>query len=165
MLNIIAAIGEDNEIGYDNKLLSKQQHDMLNFKKLTINNIVIMGRKTFESINLIPLENRTNIILSSDKTLNNENVLVYNDINDLYHFCDLHKHSKEIFIIGGETIYRKFISSCDRMFITRIHTKFLNADRFFPYINLNIWDVKSIETHTKDNLNDYDYSFIIYEKK
>lgn len=162
MITLISAIGENNEIGLNNKLLWKQKSDMKRFKELTTNNIVVMGLNTFKSLNSKPLKDRINIVLSNEK-IDNSNILVYDNFNDLLEFCLYHK-DKEIFIIGGQSIYNLFIKYADVLLITRIHSNF-EADTFFPKINFDIWDTNYIESHTKSIDDDFDYSFITYTRK
>lgn len=163
MINLIAAIGENNELGYDNNLLWKQNADMLRFKELTTNNIVVMGSNTFKSMNLQPLPNRTNIILSKTNTFRDKNVIVYDNFIDLLNFLSIHSSRKEIFIIGGQQIYELFIRYCNNLYITKIHSGF-KADTFFPKISDNFIEIEN-DFYNKDDKNQYDYSFIKYIKE
>ena len=111
MFSLIVAVGKNNEIGKENKLLWHVPEDLKNFKKITSGKKIVMGRKTFESIGRL-LPNRKNIILSREvlesdlKKLENENTKV-EVFDDFQKMIDSFKNSKEeIFIIGGEQIYK-----------------------------------------------------------
>jgi dihydrofolate reductase len=164
MINLIAAIGKNNEIGQDNKLLWTQKSDMKRFKELTTNNIVIMGRKTFESIDSKPLNNRINIVLSSNK-IEHPSILTYDNFNTILQFCNYH-YDKQIFIIGGEKIYNSFIRYADKLFITKIDSEFKNADTFFPEIKKLYWEETILEDNkiTNPELDQYPYSYITYTR-
>jgi dihydrofolate reductase len=164
---IISAIGENNEIGKNGKLLWHLRDDLKNFKKLTNNKIVIMGRKTYESLPIKPLPNRLNIVITSDDDKSFDyKVVTAIDINDAinksYYWSDI--YDDNIFIIGGEQIYNQFINKCDKMYITKVHKSF-DADTFFPKINEKDWEIKSIQKYEKNEHNDYDFEIIEYERK
>ena len=158
MFSIIVAVGKNNEIGKNNKLLWHIPEDLKNFKKITLNNKVVMGRKTFESIGR-PLPNRENIILTrnNDYTLDNE-IRIYNDLETL--LSEYGNSEEEIFILGGEQIYKEML---DKNMITKLYISFIDfeskeADAYFPEINYNSW--KIIKEKNYDN-----WKSCMYEKK
>ena len=120
MFSIIVAIGKNNEIGKKNKLIWHIPEDLKNFKKITTGKTVVMGRKTHESIGKA-LPNRKNIILTRNFNIkHDENIEVYNDLEN---FIDKYKNNnEEIFIIGGEEIYKQFIDKdlIDYLYISEI---------------------------------------------
>jgi dihydrofolate reductase len=130
-ISIIVAADEQNGIGKNNQLLCHLPADLKYFKTLTTNHAILMGRKTYESIGK-PLPNRTNIIIS--KTANKiEGCFVFNTIEDGIEFARS-LNEENLFIIGGDSIYKQSLSMCDTIYLTRIHHQF-EADSFFPELN------------------------------
>ena len=160
MFSIIVAIGKNREIGKENKLLWHIPEDLKNFKKITTDKTVIMGRKTFESIGK-PLPKRKNIILSKngEKELSKEKgIEIYQNLEKLIN--DYKDSEEEIFIIGGEQIYKEFLQKelISRMYISYVDFSDLEADAYFPEINYENW--KIAEEKVYDN-----WKFCMYEKK
>ena len=150
MIKIIVAQSNNRVIGKDNKLLWRQSDDLKRFKSLTLNNKVVMGRKTFESIGK-PLPNRENYVL----TRNNIQINGCKILNNPDDVLDL---EGDIFIIGGGEIYKKFLTLADEIYLTQVDCE-LDGDTFFPPIT-NDWKVESEEKFKKDNKNQYDWKFI-----
>ena len=113
MFKIIACINKKGVIGKDGKLLYTIKNDLANFKRMTVGNVVIMGRKTFESLpNGEPLKDRVNIILTSNVEYGvtpADNVFITNSIEDTIDLCEALFPDKELFVIGGESIYQQFL--------------------------------------------------------
>jgi len=131
-INLIAAIGENRELGKDGRLLWHIPEDLKRFRKLTEGNIVFMGRKTFASIGK-KLPGRVNIIISRQKNLAIGGCLVFDSLTAGLAVAKKisQKKNKEIFIIGGESIYRQTINWADRLYLTIVGGKFA-ADVYFP---------------------------------
>ena len=155
-ITIIAAIGENNELGLDNKLIWNIKEDLKRFKKLTTGHSIIMGRKTFESISKA-LPGRLNIVLTKNKNFKFKNVSIASNIHEA---IELTKDDEQPFIIGGSEIYSLFINMAQTMELTRVHDSF-KADTFFPDINFGKWNKIYEEKFNFDNLP---YSFITYKK-
>ena len=155
-ITIIAAIGENNELGLDNKLIWHIKEDLKRFKKLTTGHSIIMGRKTFESISKA-LPGRLNIVLTKNKNFKFKNVSTASNIHEA---IELTKDDEQPFIIGGSEIYSLFINMAQTMELTRVHDSF-KADTFFPDINFGKWNKIYEEKFNFDNLP---YSFITYKK-
>ena len=156
-ITIIVAISENFVIGIDNKLPWHISEDLKNFKKVTLNHSVIMGRKTFESIGK-PLIERRNIVITRNKALKISGVEVVTNLNDA---IDLTNDEKEIFIIGGEQIYNIAMPLATNMIVTKVLTE-IKGDAFFPIFNENQWEIISQKnSETEDGLK---YSFINYQK-
>ena len=134
MINIIAAIGKNRELGAKNKLLWHIPEDVERFKTLTTDQVVIMGRKTYESIpeKFRPLPHRVNIIVTRDENyqINNKNVFVSHLIEDAIEKA--RKFDKEIFIIGGAQIYKESLKYADKLYLTLVDKEYPEADVFFP---------------------------------
>ncbi len=140
-MNAIACIDEANGIGYQNSLLYHIKKDMAFFQEKTVNNVVVMGRKTLESFpNQAPLKNRINIVMTSKKSI--DGCICVKDKKSLFEVLP-HFSEKEIYVIGGQQIYAELLPYCGRAYITRVcMTK--QADAFFPDIgHLKNWVMKS----------------------
>src|SRR5574342_17806 len=140
MINIIAAMAKNRVIGKNNKLPWHIADDLKNFKKLTSGSVVIMGRKTFESIGK-PLPNRVNIVISSSMP-ETEGVIVCHDIPAALEKA--RSYNKEIFIIGGATIYQQTIPWADRMYLSYVKGDY-DGDAFFPQYDESQWRVERRE--------------------
>lgn len=116
-MKLILAVDKNWAIGLDNKMLYDLKKDLKHFKKTTTGGIVIMGRKTFDSMGRA-LPNRENIILTRDKDLKREGVLVFNDVSQILSYVE--KSSKDAFVIGGAEICKLFLAYIDEAIITKI---------------------------------------------
>ncbi len=160
MITIIAAIGENNELGKNNDLLWHLPKDFKRFKEITSGHYIIMGRKTFESFPK-PLPNRTHVIISRQKNYAPEGCIVVDSLEKAIAICP---QNEDLFIIGGGEIYKQSINIVDRLDLTRVHENF-DAEVFFPEIDLNIWKLNSQVFHNKDEKHKYDFSFLSFIKK
>lgn len=164
ILSIISAIGNNNEIGKANALLWDLPIDMNHFKETTSSHPIIMGEKTFKSIGR-PLPNRRNIVLTLDKDFSYEGVEVYNSIESMEKALESSlEKEEEAFIIGGGQIYKLFIEKANRLYITHVNVSFPDSDTFFPEIDKEKWKVIKQNKHPKDEKNNYDCNFVVYEK-
>ncbi len=165
-ISIVVAAAEDHAIGEDNALLWKLPNDMKFFKNTTWGMPVIMGRKTFESMGSKPLNGRLNIVISrQDNWTEEKEGLVL--AKSLEHAIELSKQAdcKEVFVIGGGEIYRQVLPMTDRIYVTRVHANFPNADTFFPSIDASIFELTEETKLQADSKHAYAYSFQIWEKK
>lgn len=160
MITIIAAIGRNNALGKDNRLLWRLPEDLKHFKSLTENHPVVMGRKTYESIGK-PLPNRTNIVVSRRENWFEEDILIVSKLKEALKFAK--KIDEDVFIIGGGDIYKQTMELADRLEITFVDEDF-EADTFFPNIDLKIWQKTNEEFHEKDEKNKYNFYFQTYER-
>lgn len=160
-ISIIVAADEKNAIGSNNNLLCHLPNDLKYFKSITNNHSIIMGRKTFESLPKGALPNRRNIVVSRNADLQFDRCEMCRSLNNAIELC---KEEEEAFIIGGGTIYNEAIGIADKIYLTRIHHIFENADTFFPEINFKVWKEVFRERHESDENNKYAYSFIQFEK-
>lgn len=161
MISLIAAIGKNNELGKNNTLVWSMPTDLKYFREKTSGHPVIMGRKTFESIGR-PMPNRRNIIITRDLDYKKDGIEVVHSLNEALSL--LPKKNEEIFIIGGEEIFKQSMSLADRLYITHIEAEDKDADTFFPEIIPVVWNEVSHEEHQKDEKNPFDYTFSVYEK-
>ena len=160
-ISIIAAIADNNAIGKNQQLLWHLPADMKHFKELTTGHAVIMGRKTFESLPNGPLPNRKNVVLS---TMPEDfvNCFACDSMGDALELCE---GQGEIFIIGGALVYRQALNRADKMYITRVHHEFENADTFFPVVDWEQWEEVEHQDFPADEKNAYPYSFSTYIRK
>lgn len=160
-MNAIVAVDLNWGIGFKGKLLQNIPEDMDFFKKATIGKVIIMGRETFESLpGGKPLKDRVNIVLSRKGDFSNKQVILCRSIDDL--FCELEKYdTKDVFVIGGESVYRELLPFCKEVYLTKIF-KNHEADRFFINIdNDDSWRV--ISASDLKIYNGIEYSFFKYE--
>lgn len=156
MINIIVAISKNNVIGKDNKLLWKLSSDLKRFKELTTGHAVIMGRKTYESIGK-PLPNRRNIIISRNKDYKVDNSEVVQTLQEA-----LFLSRNDCFIIGGGEIYEQTLEVADKVYLTKVDVE-IEGDAYFPKLGKEWVKVSKLD-FKKDDKNEYNYSFIEYEK-
>lgn len=145
MFKIIACINQRMVLGRDGNLLYTIKNDLANFARQTKNNVVIMGRKTFESLpNGEPLKDRVNIIITANKEFSideaYDNVYIVHSVSDAVELCEAFFNDKELFVIGGETIYRQFMDAglVDEMRLTVVKDD-AEGDVIFPEYNEDEW--------------------------
>ena len=142
MLSIIAAIDKNGLMGNGNNMPWHIPSELKYFKELTTNKTIVMGRKTYESLNG-PLKNRKNIIVTSNKGFKSTNdYIVYNDLYSLLY--DFRESKEDAFFIGGANIFEQMIDIVDSMYITEIDHSF-EGDVYFPEINQNKWNKELIK--------------------
>ena len=161
MLSIIVAKAKNNIIGKDNKLIWKIPDDLKRFKELTTGHTIIMGRKTFESLGRV-LPNRKHIIFSQnpDFKVKDENVQIVHSMLEIQEYIE---NEEENFVIGGSMIYNLLMPYVTKMYVTEINEEF-EGDAFFPKINTEVWKEVSREKGIRNEENDLDYDYVIYEK-
>ena len=166
IISIIVAISKNQVIGKNNQLIWHLPKDMKFFMDTTMNTVVIMGRKNYESIpkKYRPLKNRKNVIITRNKYYKAENCVVVNSIDESLKFLT-NVEKKEVFVIGGGEIYKKFLEKglIDRMYITHIDEHF-DGDTFFPEINYSSWEYSEFLNHRKDEINPHDFKIMVYNK-
>ncbi len=159
MISMIVAADENNVIGKDNDLIWHLPDDLRFFKQKTSGHAIIMGRKTFESVGK-PLPNRTNIIITRDKLFRADGCQV---VHSLEEALKLTEEEEEVFIVGGEQIYRQALPVADRIYLTRVHHSF-DGDRHFPVLGNEWKEVESI-AHTADEKHAYSFTFMTYQRR
>ena len=171
---IIACINQKMALGKKGKLLYKIRNDLKNFASMTsFNGVVIMGRRTFESLpNGEPLKGRINIIMTSNREFGIEpkydNVYIVHSLKDAVELCDAFFYDKEVFVIGGESIYRQFMEAdlVDEMRLTIVNDD-EDGDVFFPQYNEEDWYVyyKSMAQVSSNDNVDKSFYYVILKKK
>jgi len=160
MLTIIAAVANNNALGKNNDLIWHLPADLKRFKEVTRGHHVIMGRKTFESLDK-PLPNRTSIIITRNTDYVAEGCIVVNKLSEA---IEAARPDENPFILGGAEIYKQAMEFADVLDLTFIHHEF-EADAFFPEIDLLLWEETKRQDFKADEKNKYDYSFVQYKKK
>tara|TARA_B100000579_G_scaffold68584_1_gene51512 strand:+ start:292 stop:798 length:507 start_codon:yes stop_codon:yes gene_type:complete len=160
----VVALSNNNVIGVNNSLPWNLKTDLAHFKNYTSNKIIVMGRKTYESIGR-PLPNRINLIVSNTiKEINGAELFKSTEdaINKAKELC-INKNLDEIIIIGGGYLFRDTLSITNKLVLTKVDCN-IEGDVFYPDIDLNEWEKLSSEHFTKDSDNDYDFTVITYVK-
>lgn len=173
-ISLAVAVGANGEIGKENALLWHLPGDLQYFKRLTTGHHLIMGRKTFESIGRA-LPDRISVVISADEDfiakLNGlERCIGARSIEQALDIVqdyqgDLLTHPDEPFVVGGEQIYRQFLSEgiVDTVYLTMVDGSF-EADAFFPIDQLKQWRHTLIESHPCDDKNTYSFQYYILDK-
>lgn len=164
ILSLVVAASTNNAIGKNGELLWHLPNDMKFFKNVTWAMPVAMGRKTFDALGNKPLNGRLNVVITRQKDFTAQGIAVVSNIDDA-EFLAHQQDYKELMIIGGGEIYRQSISKADKIYITRVHAVFEDADAFFPEIDETKWQLTSNQDFFKDEKHTYDYSFQLWERK
>lgn len=161
MITMIAAAGENNELGKDNGLLWHLPDDFKRFKELTSGHHIIMGRKTFESFPK-PLPNRIHLVITRNSDYKKEGAVV---VHGLKEALQLAKEDAQPFIIGGGDIYKMALPEAEKIELTRVHGTFEDADTFFPEFSKEEWQLVSETKHGKDERHSYSFTYETWVRK
>lgn len=161
-MNLIVNVDNNWAIGLNNKLLVHIPDDMKFFREMTTGKVVVMGRKTLESFpNQMPLPKRTNIVLTTDRSYEKKGAILVHSEEEL--MKELEKYpSKDVFVIGGESIYRMLLPYCDTAHVTKVDYEYV-ADTYFPNLDqMPEWKI----TADSDEQTYFDliYTFLKYER-
>lgn len=165
IISHIVAAGEENEIGKSNQLLWHLPNDLKFFKNTTWGMPIIMGRKTYESIAGEPLPGRTNIIITQQQSYDpkHEKAIVVNSFEEAIRKAK-EADVKEVFVAGGGEIYRSTMPQTNRIYLTRVHAKFPEAEIFYPEIRNTDWRKIKELVFQQDEKHPYSYTFEIWER-
>lgn len=161
-MNVIVAVDKNWAIGKDNKLLVSIPQDMKFFRQTTLGKVVVMGRKTLESFpNGLPLKQRTNIVITRDKNYSVKDAVIVHSVEEA--LKELEKYpSEDIYVIGGDSIYRQMLPHCDVAHVTKINHAY-EADTFFPNLDeKKEWLVTGVSD--EQTYFDLEYEFVKYER-
>ena len=157
-INIIAAIGKNNELGKNNDLIWKFKEDMKFFKETTMGHPIVMGRRTFESLpNILP--GRENIVISTNN-INNDKIMLYKSIKEF--LISYKNYSNDVFIIGGASLYKAFIDISSNIYLTEIDAIEKEADVYFPIFNKEEFNKEIIKELEENNIK---YRHVLYKRK
>lgn len=162
-MNLIVAVDSNWAIGNKDRLLVSIPNDHKHFREETTGKVVVLGRKTLQTFPQgMPLKNRTNIILSRDKNYEVKDAVTVHSVEELLE--ELKKYdTKNVYVIGGESIYRQLLPYCDVAHVTKIDHKY-EADTYFPNLDEDPeWEI----TADSDEQTYFDiaYTFLKYERK
>ena len=161
MISIIVALARNRAIGLNGNLIWHLSADLKYFKRVTSGHTVIMGYRTYLSLpHHKALPNRRNIIISSRLEQAPEGFELAHSIQEA---ADMVHDEEEAFVIGGGSIYEQFLPKADRLYLTRLDKDF-EADTYFPFINLEEWDLVDLEVIDDDPQVDYSYRFEVWER-
>lgn len=162
-MNMIAAVDSNWAIGHKGKLLVSIPEDMQFFRRETTGKVVVMGRKTLESFpNGLPLKNRVNVVITKDKEYNVKDAIICHSIEEALEVLKQY-NDEDIYVIGGESVYRQFLPYCSVAHVTKINYSY-DADTYFP--NLDEMDEWTIEESSDERTYfDLEYEFVKYVKK
>ncbi|MBS6397396.1 MAG: dihydrofolate reductase [Clostridiales bacterium] len=162
-MNLIVAVDRNWGIGYQNKLLVSIPEDMKFFRSETSGKVVVMGRKTLESFpNGLPLKNRTNIVLTRNTDYQAKGAIVLHSVEEVLE--ELKKYAREdIYVIGGDSIYKEFLPYCSVAHVTRIDHAY-EADAFFPKID-EMPDWRLTGESEEKTYFDLEFRFCRYERQ
>lgn len=160
-MNLIVAVDKNWAIGKNNKIMWSIPADMKYFREMTKGNVVIMGRKTLESFPQgQPLKNRVNIVITRNENYRVKGAVVVHSVEKAIE--EARKYEGELFVIGGESIYRAMLRYCDTAYITKIDHGF-DADTYFPNLDEDQeWEMTKISE--EQTCFDLEYYFTVYER-
>lgn len=158
-LAIIVATDQQGLIGENNDLPWRLSADLQYFRRVTMAKPLIMGRNTHESIGRA-LPGRKNIIVTKNKSFHADGCTVVNSIDDALLACE---DVDEVMVMGGASLYEQLLPIADKLYLTQVHAS-LTGDTWFPAWSKDEWSEISREDYQADEKNEYDYSFIVYEK-
>ena len=161
MLSLIAAVARNRVIGKDNTLLWHLPEDMRHFRETTRGKPVIMGRKTWESLpdSFRPLPGRLNIVVSRNPAYQASGAELAGSLEDAIRCAG---DAREIFIIGGEELYRQAMPKADRLYLTEIEVDF-DGDAFFPEVLTHDW--YEVSRKTQQGASELAFSFVVYQRR
>ena len=162
-MNLIVAVDSNWAIGKENKLLVSIPQDMKFFRETTKGKVVAMGRKTLESFpGGQPLKNRVNVVLTTDKNYKVKDTVIVHSVEEMVE--ELKKYnSEDVYVIGGESIYRQFLPYCTKAYVKKIDHAY-DADTYFPDLDADPeWEMTKISD--EQTYFDLEYVFVIYERR
>ena len=162
IISAIAAMSKNRVIGKDNKIPWHLPTDLKYFKRTTLHHHIILGRKCYESIGR-PLPKRTNIIVTRNKKYEAEGCVIVGSIEEALKYARNRKAS-EVFIAGGGQIYEQSMDLWDKLYLTEVALE-VEGDVYFPEISDRQWIMTSEKSYITDDINPYNYTFKIYERK
>ena len=160
-MNLIVAVDKNWAIGKDNRMMWSIPADMKFFRETTKGNIVIMGRKTLESFPQgQPLKGRVNIVITRNPNYKVKGAVIVHSTEEALE--ESKKHEGEVFVIGGESIYREMLPVCDTAFVTKIDHAY-DADTYFPDLDAD-GEWKMTKISEEQTCFDLEYYFTVYER-
>lgn len=164
-LALIVAQSVNRVIGRENKMPWHLPEDLQYFKRVTMGNAIVMGRKTFESIGR-PLPGRTNIVVTRNADYQAAGVEVVHDLATALSRAEdlaLINGNEELLVIGGSELYHQALPAAERLYLTQVHAE-VEGDAFFPALDMHEWQEVGREDYAADERNPYAYSFLVLDR-
>jgi dihydrofolate reductase len=159
-ISVIVAMTADRVIGRDNTLPWRLPADLRRFKRLTLGRHLVVGRKTWESIGR-PLPGRKMVVVTRQRGFRADGVEVVHSVDDALAVAR-ENGEDEVFIAGGEEIYRQTLARAHRLYLTLVHAT-VEGDAFFPEYDAAAWTEVEREDRAADEKNPHAFSFVTYE--
>ena len=165
IINLVVAAAANNVIGSNNQLVWNLPNDMAFFKNITWGMPVIMGRKTFESLENKPLAGRFNIVITNhpENLQPKAPIKTAGSLNEAIEIAAT-TAAKETFIVGGGKVYAEVLPRANKIVLTRVHAV-VEGDAFFPSFSETEWRLFSNIDFAADDKHQYAYSFQVWERK
>ncbi|PZX53848.1 dihydrofolate reductase [Algoriphagus ratkowskyi] len=161
-ISLIAAVAENNVIGKDNEMVWRLPDDFKRFKALTSNHFILMGRKSFESLDGL-LPNRTHVVITRNKNYSMpEGHFVFHSLEEGLAFCES-KNVDHLYVIGGGEIYKEALPHAHQMQLTEVNAS-PEGDAFFPEFDKSNWKTSFSEHHPADERHEYSFTYVDYER-
>lgn len=161
-MKLIVAVDNNWAIGNKGQLLVSIPNDHKNFRNETVGKVVVLGRKTIETFPQgQPLAKRTNIILTKDKNYKAGDALLAHSIDELLDMLKEYE-SDDIYIIGGDSVYKQLIQYCDTAIVTKVDHEY-EADAYFPNLDKDD-EWKIVKESDDETYFDLDYKFVTYKR-
>ena len=161
-ISLISAVAENNVIGKDNGMVWRLPDDFKRFKALTSNHFILMGRKSFESLDGL-LPNRTHVVITRNKNYSvPEGHFVFHSIEDGIEFCKS-KNVDHLYVIGGGEIYKQALPYADELQLTEVNAS-PDGDSHFPEFDHKEWKVVYNEFHPADEKHEFSFTYVDYAR-
>lgn len=158
-LSLIVAVSENGVIGRSGDLPWHLSADLRRFKQLTMGHTLVMGRKTYESIGR-PLPGRSSVVITRNTAYHAQGCRTVSSLDAALQVAG---DDSELFVIGGQQIYRLALPYADRLYWTQVHAE-IEGDTFFPEVDWDAWEIIENERHPADAKNEFAFSFQVYQR-
>lgn len=159
MIAIIVAYSNNRVIGNKGKIPWTLKNEKKRFKNLTTNNIIVMGRKTFEEIGR-PLPDRITVVVSKTKNFDSEMCFTASSLSKAIELCKRRFADKDIFISGGEALYKEALPFAEKLYVTEIDAE-IDGDTYFPDFD----ESEFLKTIEETHLEELSYKYVTYTRK
>jgi dihydrofolate reductase len=160
LISLIVAMAQNGVIGRDNSMPWRLPEDLKRFRAFTLGKPILMGRKTFESIGR-PLEGRTNLVLTRDRSWFAHGVIVVHSVEEALTQAST---SDELVVIGGAEIYRLVLPFARRIYLTHVHAD-VQGDITFPEFDATQWADVEYSSQPADDEHAYPVTFVTLERR
>lgn len=157
-ITMIAAIGQNNELGKDNKLLWNLPEDLQFFRQQTMGKPIVMGKKTLDSLPRL-LPGRLHLVLTHQEIEPNDQIKVFRDTESLVEY--IATLNQEVMVIGGAQVYNQMIDLSDKMLLTEVEATAV-ADVYFPSFDKTEWNCSELCRHQEGDIK---YKHLVYTRK